>query len=80
MRDVFGESMRGVAPALIVCGEYDPLRDDAFHYANRLRDASVDATLRCYAGESHMMSPAGKEKELAESHETLRSYIGSRRS
>ena len=40
-------------PALIVVGEYDPLRDDGIAYANRLRDADNDVELADYAGMVH---------------------------
>jgi acetyl esterase len=40
-------------PALIVVGEYDPLRDDGIAYANRLRDAGNDVEVADYAGMVH---------------------------
>jgi acetyl esterase len=40
-------------PALIVVGEYDPLRDDGVAYANRLREAGNDVELADYPGMVH---------------------------
>ena len=43
----------GVRPALVVTGEHDPLRDEGELYAERLREAGVDATTSRYAGAGH---------------------------
>ena len=40
-------------PALILTGEYDPLRDEGQAYAERLRAAGIDVTQVCYPGMSH---------------------------
>jgi acetyl esterase/lipase len=51
--------LAGLPPALIVCGEYDPLRDEARRYAERLREAGVEVTLDVVPGLIHhaMMAP-----------------------
>jgi acetyl esterase len=45
--------LAGLPPALIVTAEFDPLVDEADHYARRLRGAGVPATYRCYEGTIH---------------------------
>ena len=44
---------RGLAPALILAAEFDPLRDGAVAYARTLEDAEVPVTLRIGAGHVH---------------------------
>jgi acetyl esterase len=45
--------LRGLPPALILTGEFDPLRDEGELYGERLREAGVAATVTRYAGAGH---------------------------
>jgi acetyl esterase len=49
----------GVAPALVVTAEYDPLRDQGAAYARQLAAAGVDVTLTDYAGAVHTFFQLG---------------------
>jgi acetyl esterase len=47
------ETLVGLAPALVVLGGCDMLRDEGRAYAARLRDDGVEVTEVCYAGQPH---------------------------
>lgn len=50
---LFAGDLAGQPPALIVSGGFDPLRDDAVNYAEKLRQAGVHVTLHEYPGQIH---------------------------
>jgi acetyl esterase len=47
------DSLRGVAPAVIIAAEHDILRSEAQEYAQRLRDEDVRVAYHDYAGQIH---------------------------
>ena len=51
--------LREVAPAWIALAQYDPLRDEGRLYAERLRDARVDADCRVFQGMIHSFMQFG---------------------
>jgi acetyl esterase len=51
--------LTGVAPATIHSAEFDPLRDEAKLYADRLRDAGVGVSYTCHAGMIHLFYGLG---------------------
>ena len=46
-------SLRGVAPALVIAAEHDPLVDEDEAYAERLRSEGVETEYVCYPGMLH---------------------------
>lgn len=47
------DDLAGVAPAVVVTAEYDPLSDEGASYAERLRVSGVPVNHRCYEGMIH---------------------------
>jgi acetyl esterase len=45
--------LSGLAPAVVVTAEYDPLRDEGLAYAQRLREAAVGVTAHHYEDMAH---------------------------
>lgn len=50
---LFAERVEGLAPAFVATAGFDPLRDEGEAYANKLRDAGVPVTYRCYRSLFH---------------------------
>lgn len=52
-------SFEGVAPALVITAEFDPLRDQGAKYAEALKAAGVDVTYSLYDGMVHVFFQLG---------------------
>ncbi len=52
---ILNDDLRGLPPAVIINAEFDPLRDDGFLYAGKLRKAGVKVWDKCFAGQIHCL-------------------------
>ena len=57
---ILAENHCNLPPALIITAEFDPLRDDGFNYAEKLKSCGIGAEYKCFEGMVHaFMSLAG---------------------
>ncbi len=56
---IVADDLRGVAPALVITAEFDPLRDQGAAYAKRLIDAGVATDYRLFEGMVHIFFQLG---------------------
>lgn len=77
---LLAEDLSGLPDALIITAEFDPLRDDGAHYAQRLKEAGVDVIYTEYGKTLHafLKRPGQIEKGVvatAQIGATLRSVL-----
>jgi acetyl esterase len=81
---ILADDLAGLPPALVVGAEYDPLRDEGVAYAERLREAGVEARASCYEGMVHGFfrwrgGVDAAHEAMEEVAEALREALGSER-
>jgi acetyl esterase len=52
---ILTKDLKGLPPAVIINAEFDPLRDDGFLYAAKLRNFGVKVWDKCFAGQIHCL-------------------------
>lgn len=63
------DDLRGLPAAVIFTAEFDPLRDEAQLYADRLAQAGVKVSRHCFAGQIHCLlglPPGAVEQNIAD--------------
>ncbi len=63
---LFAEDVSGVAPTVVITGEYDPLRDEGEAYAAKLEAAGVAVTAERYDGMIHGFFSMGAVTPVAD--------------
>jgi len=78
---ILARDLRGLPPAIVICGECDPLRDESRDYAAKLREAGNEATFHLYPGMIHGFCTMGgaiaaADQAIAQSAALLRRVFG----
>ncbi len=73
---LLAENLSGLPPAVIVIGDYDPLRDDGARYAKRLQEHGVAARLLEFPMLHNIALPETSVRMFAEMIEAIRDVKG----
>ena len=74
---IVDEISHGLAPAIVVTAECDLLRDEAEHYAMRLRQAGIPVRLWRFSGQIHgFLSLGAALPEVREAKQAITSLVG----
>lgn len=70
---LLARDLTGLPPALILCAEYDPVRDEGLEYAQRLAEAGVRCDVEVWKGHCHgtMHRPDLVAEDAARHHSTI---------
>jgi len=69
------KSLKGLPPAIIQIAGSDPLRDEAFAYAEALKKAGVDVTLKVYGGLPHGFYMFPHLKQTVEYYQSVVDWV-----
>jgi acetyl esterase len=68
---ILTEDLTGLPPAVIINAEFDPLRDDGFLYAAKLRRFGVKVWDKCFAGQIHCLIGLPQDAAELKEYETI---------
>ena len=68
---ILTEDLKGLPPAVIINAEFDPLRDDGFLYAAKLRRFGVKVWDKCFAGQIHLLFGLPPNADELKEYETI---------
>ena len=68
---ILTDDLTGLPPAVIINAEFDPLRDDGFLYATKLKKNGVMVWDKCFAGQIHMLLGLPPDAEEIKEFETI---------
>jgi acetyl esterase len=68
---ILTEDLKGLPPAVIINAEFDPLRDDGYKYAAKLRTFGIKVWDKCFPGQIHMLLGLPPESKEINELETI---------
>lgn len=68
---ILTEDLKGLPPVVIINAEFDPLRDDGFLYAAKLRRFGVKVWDKCFAGQIHLLFGLPPNADELKEYETI---------